>query len=145
MNATTFIVQPGGKFREALDGGLILPMHLDASFATEFLEVWRTEGISFALCPLREIGAEAPETSGASAGASPQPGGDNPPRHLTPAQKLRLFCHEEGLNYDDIKAELGRESLADLPMGTVNAIKIYLHGGKPIGGLHEYLDKRGML
>jgi len=49
-----FILSPGGRFREALDGGIIVPMHLDASRVTEFLTYWQQEGITFALLPLQE-------------------------------------------------------------------------------------------
>ncbi len=48
----TFLVSPGGRYREGLDGGLIIPLSLDPSRATEFLAYWRVEGITFALVPL---------------------------------------------------------------------------------------------
>lgn len=89
-----FILSPGGRFREALDGGLVVPMHLDATRVTEFLVYWQTEGVSFALLPLQE-GARG---IGPSAGAGeleppappviPPPDAPRVPRRRGAAERL---------------------------------------------------------
>ena len=67
-----FVFSPGGRSREAMDGGYIFPFHLDAAFITEFYPLWRSDGISFAVVPL--TGQPAPD--------------DAAPKGKTPANKL---------------------------------------------------------
>lgn len=107
------IVSPGGRYREGLDGGLILPLSLDPSRATEALVYWRMEGISFALVPL---------VPGATQEA------EKPHRKLTPANRahLDLFTQpgfyawaglpegDEQAAHEWLKARLGLASLSEL-------------------------------
>lgn len=83
-HSNTFIVSPGGRFREALDGGILAPLSVDPSRATDFLAYWRMEGITFALVPLVPGAASAPREPEPSEAPAPKV------RHLTPANRAHL-------------------------------------------------------
>ena len=154
MTERAFLVQPGGKFREAIDGGLIIPVHLDAAFATEFLEHWRTEGITFALAPLTDASNPAASEGG---GQVPPPLHTQEKRKRSPAEFFHLEdCYDTDFQawcgatdadgaHAAIRATLGLDSLSTLTQPQVNAIRLFWRRGGMLPGLPAHLTNKGLL
>jgi hypothetical protein len=110
--ARPFIMSPGGRFREGLDGGLIVPLHLDASEATRFLRTWALEGVTYAVMPIRERDDEDQKE---------RPTAKSPAQRLHASGLVRMPAFWEWLEVDSedaaheaVKARYGLEHLRDM-------------------------------